>query len=88
MRDKPVVDKFATTFAAGFFVAAVLSAALGSLISFGAPNLVQVLTDSVNAALGAIGIRVAGAVGLEMILSLAGGVSAVWLSARKNLADA
>jgi hypothetical protein len=85
MRDKPVFEKLATAFAAGFFVAAVVSAAAASVMGAGAPNFTRMLTETVNSGLGAVGIRVAGAVGLEMLMALAGGVSAAWLSAKKNL---
>lgn len=86
MRERKMLGRFATTFAAGFFVTAILSSVIGSVLAFGAPDLTRLVIDTVNAGLGAIGIRVASAVGIEALLSLAGGGAAVWLSRREVVA--
>lgn len=84
MRERKMLGRVATTFAAGFFVTALMTSILGSMMAFGAPNFTQLIIDTVNAGLSAIGIRVASAVGLEALLSLAGGVSALLLTNRRR----
>lgn len=84
MRERKMLGRVATTFAAGFFVTAIITSVIGSMVAFGAPNFTQLVIDTVNAGLGAIGIRVASAVGLEALVSLVGGVSALWLTNRRR----
>lgn len=84
MRERKMLGRVATTFAAGFFVTAIVTSVIGSMMAFGAPNFTQLVIDTVNAGLGAIGIRVASAVGLEALVSLIGGVSALWLTNRRR----
>ena len=86
MRDTRMFGRLATAFASGFFVAAIVSSVAGSILSFGAPTFSKVILDFVNAGFGAIGIRVASAVGIEAILALAGGVSALLLARKHRVA--
>ena len=86
MKDKKVFGRLATTFAAGFFVTAIISSVVGSVLAYGAPDFARLIIDTVNAGLGAVGIRVASAVGVEAVVSLVGGVSALVLANRRRQA--
>ena len=75
MRDRRLIGRIASLFAAGFVATAALVGSAGSLVAFSLPSVAASFASGAGAIVTSIGMRVAGTVAVESLLSVVGGAA-------------